>query len=94
LSISGRPRASCAALKLVSVLPLPVVCQMVAARRQRAQLPMIGGRADAQQDAFGRDDLVGPHHQQLAVHVEHAIAGQDVQQRVRAKKVLVKPPVR
>ena len=60
----------------------------VAARRDRAQLPVIGRRGDALQDPFGRDDLVGPHHQQLAVHVEHAIPGQDVQQRVLGEEGL------
>jgi NAD(P)H-hydrate epimerase len=44
-----------------------------------AQLAVIGGRADALQDAFASHDLVRPHDQELAVHVEHAVAGQNVQ---------------
>ena len=53
--------------------------QVLAFANSRApRVTVIGGGADALQDAFRRDDLIGSHHQQLAVHVEHAIAGQDV----------------
>src|SRR5690606_42164949 len=55
-------------------------------RRLAAELPVVGAGSDPLQDLLGGDDLVGPHHQQLAVHIEHAVAGENVQQRVLGKK--------
>jgi hypothetical protein len=60
----------------------------VAARRHRAQLLVIGGGGNALQDALGGHDLVGPHHQQLAIHIEHAVFGEDVQQRMLGEEGL------
>ncbi len=60
----------------------------IAASGQSAQLPQIGGPGDPLQNLFGGDDLIGAHHQQLAVHVEHAIARQDVEHRMFGKEGL------
>jgi hypothetical protein len=46
------------------------------------------GELDAVQNPLGGDDLVGAHHQQLAAAGEHAVARQDVQQRVFGEKRL------
>ena len=71
-------------------LPAPGGVPDVAACADPAQLPVIGGRCNALQNPFGRDDLIGPHYQQLAVDVENAIAGQDVEKRVPGEKRLGK----
>jgi hypothetical protein len=33
---------------------------------------------------------IRPHHQQLAIHIEHAVFGEDVEQRVLGEKCLGK----
>ena len=54
----------------------------VTACRDGAQPPGVGGGFDAPQNLFGGRDLVGTHHQQLVVGIEHAVVGEDVQQGV------------
>ena len=59
--------------------------------RYFAQLPLVGRRGNPLQDLFSRHDLIWTHHKQLAVHIEHAILGQNIQQGVLRKKGLCEP---
>ena len=72
-------------------LPGPGRVPDVAAGLDLAGQLVVGGGHDPLQDPLGRDDLIRPHHQQLAVHIEHAIPGQDVQQRVLREERLREP---
>ena len=49
----------------------------VAARRRCAQSSGVGAGNDALQNLFRSDNLIRPHDQQLAIHIEHAVAGED-----------------
>lgn len=52
---------------------------------------LVGRRnLDAVEDALRRGDLIGAHHQQKVFRRKHAVASQDIQQRVLGKNVLVK----
>jgi len=59
----------------------------VPARSGGAQLPVVGAGRDTLQNLFSRHDLIGPHHQELTVHIEHAVAGQDIQQCVFGERM-------
>ena len=49
---------------------------------------LVRGRDDALQNALGGYDLIWPHYEQLPIHVEHAVARKDVQQRMLGKEGL------
>ncbi len=60
----------------------------VAAGGDRAELPVVRGDLDLLQDALRRHDLVRAHHEQGAVGGQHAVAGEDRQDRVSREERL------
>ena len=54
----------------------------IAAALRRPHPLLIASDENTVQDALGRGDLIGTHHQQLAIGIEDAVAGEDVQQNV------------
>ena len=60
----------------------------VAARGEAAELPIVRRNLDALQDALGRHDLVRAHDEQHPVGGEHAVLGEDVEQRVPGEEGL------
>jgi len=60
----------------------------VAARVGRSRLFIIGRNHNAVDDPLGRRDLIGTHDEQEFLVGEHAIAGQDIEQRVPGEKCL------
>ena len=51
----------------------------VAARRRCAHPSGVGAGNDALQNLFRSNNLIRPHDQQLAIHIEHAVAGEDTE---------------
>jgi hypothetical protein len=49
---------------------------------------VVGRGLDAPQDLLGRGDLVRPHDQEHPVRGQHAVAGQDIEQRVLGEEGL------
>ena len=60
----------------------------IPASRFRAELSVVRGDVDSLQDPLGRNNLIRPHDQQLPVSGQHAVARQDVQQRVLGEERL------
>ena len=60
----------------------------VPAGGDRAPLLVVGGDVDPSQDLLGRHDLVRAHHEQHPVGGQHAVPGEDVQQRVLGEERL------
>ena len=58
----------------------------IAAAFRAAPLPGLVRTPDFPDDAFGRRNLIGAHHQQRVAHVEHRIGEQHLQQGVAAKE--------
>ena len=58
----------------------------IAARRRCAQPSGVGAGNDALQNLFRSDNLIRPHDQQLAIHIEHAVAGEDAEEGMLGEK--------
>ena len=58
----------------------------IAAPFRATPLPGLVRASDFPDDAFGRRDLIGAHHEQRVAHVEHGIGEQHLQQGVAAKE--------
>ena len=60
----------------------------IAARRRCAQPSGVGAGHDALQNLFRSDNLIRPHDQQFAIHIEHAVAGEYTEESMLGEKRL------
>ena len=82
--------ASCAVLKEVSVLPLPVVCQIYPPASIVPVFPVVDRHFNPVQNTLCRHDLIRTHHKQHIFGSKNTISGQNIQNGMSGKESLCK----